>query len=639
MPMRGIVRAALLGGIAAVVLASVLTTPSLQWPDAWAYDWLLRVRHAAGGGPRLPREVPIRIIGIDEAAAAHFDCLSPISRGYLSLVLRKLTEARPRLIVLDVVLDRPTHADEDAALASAIERAGNVVLTYVAFEAGDKGADSILPSFRDGALTLGAVDVSLDRDNVLRRMQVAAPDASDSAPFVAVVAAREVQGGSVVPSAREVLINFAGPLGQAFPILSSQQLLAGSVDRDVLRGAVVFVGVTFKDAGDSVITPLSVSLDQLPTQSRPMAGVETLAHCLLTLLTAPVHELGWFPRAALAGGLGSLAAALVTWLAFVVAARRRLRFAVWVAAVTGLFAAALPGWASLFVWRWTFWGLAPLAAVVLGPTAAAADVAGRDYARKRDAAAELRARQRLTATIVHDLKTPLAAIRVSAATLGHEPGREARAEETRELLDIIERQTERLGHEIESPLDADPKRPIVAWRAPVDLGALVRDVVASQRASTVRHGFAVHVADSLGEVCVDRALLLRAVANLVDNVVRYSPDGGSVEVRVEGDASKVRISVSDQGIGMTPAQQQRLFRPFARVVDERYGIRGAGVGLYSVKRIAEAHGGTVGVESEPGKGLRFWLDLPTAKEARPRKDDRVMQRAYVVALLQLSLGA
>jgi signal transduction histidine kinase len=602
-------RAALVGALASLLLAGLLAAPSAQWLDAWAYDWLLRVRHLVGAGPRPRADIPIRIVEMDDSAAREFAYLSPVPRGYVRDVLVKLRSAEPRLIVLDILLDRPSYPGEDAGLADAIRQAGNVVLAQTVAANADPTSSGILPAFRDSALAVGAVDVALDRDNVLRRMRTAVPARPKPVPFAALVAARQLQLGPQGHGKRPVLINYAGPPGRAFPILSTQQLLQDHVDLDVLRGSVVFVGATFSAGGDSVATPLSGLPDEQQAEFGPMSGVEVLAHCLLTVLTSPIRELGWLSRAALSAGLGGLAAAIVAGLTSASARWRRLLL--WLAVVAVLMAAASVAWAGLFVWRWTFCGLSPLVAVALGPLVAVADTAWRDYAAKREAAVELRARERLTATIVHDLKAPLTALRLSATALRRQAKGKPWPQEADELLHLVDRQTERLGHEVECLLDADPRRPITVMPAALDLEELAREVIAGQDNYDTQHEFAVYVARDSQRVVADRALLRRALSNLVDNAVRYSPDGGQVDIRIEGHTGFVRVSVSDRGIGMTPAQQERLFRPFSRVVEERYGIRGAGVGLFSVKRIAEAHGGSVGVESEAGKGSQFWVDLPT----------------------------
>ncbi|OGO03813.1 MAG: hypothetical protein A2Y60_00900 [Chloroflexi bacterium RBG_13_54_9] len=99
--------------------------------------------------------------------------------------------------------------------------------------------------------------------------------------------------------------------------------------------------------------------------------------------------------------------------------------------------------------------------------------------------------------------------------------------------------------------------------------------------------------------------------NLLENAVKYSPNGGEIRVsaRVEGD--HILISVSDQGFGISPHEQAKLFEPFWRLEEHRQsGIRGAGLGLLVCRRLVEAHGGRIWVESEPGKGSTFFFTLP-----------------------------
>ena len=109
------------------------------------------------------------------------------------------------------------------------------------------------------------------------------------------------------------------------------------------------------------------------------------------------------------------------------------------------------------------------------------------------------------------------------------------------------------------------------------------------------------------------ALIEGLVSNLVDNALRYSPRGGSVELRARRDAESVTFEVRDSGPGIAAEHQAQLFERFYRVPGSPTG--GAGLGLYICREIVEAHGGHIGVESEPGKGAGFWFTLPVVEEA------------------------
>ena len=115
----------------------------------------------------------------------------------------------------------------------------------------------------------------------------------------------------------------------------------------------------------------------------------------------------------------------------------------------------------------------------------------------------------------------------------------------------------------------------------------------------------------------DPARLDQVLTNLVSNALKYSPDGGEVRVRLRADrrAGRAELAVSDAGVGMTAAERAELFRPFARGAAGGRGIGGVGLGLYIAARIVDGHGGTIAVESEPGRGSTFTVRLPLAPPA------------------------
>jgi len=141
---------------------------------------------------------------------------------------------------------------------------------------------------------------------------------------------------------------------------------------------------------------------------------------------------------------------------------------------------------------------------------------------------------------------------------------------------------------------------------------LVESVVAACGLNAPQHlELVTDLPDPPVAVKADRRGLTRALTNLVDNAIKYSPEGGRVTVHLASEEEGTTISVSDTGIGMTPTQVSKLFQPFTRVLDEsQHKIRGTGVGLYSTKRLVEAHGGDIWAESEYGRGSVFSIRLP-----------------------------
>jgi len=109
----------------------------------------------------------------------------------------------------------------------------------------------------------------------------------------------------------------------------------------------------------------------------------------------------------------------------------------------------------------------------------------------------------------------------------------------------------------------------------------------------------------------DPIRLRQAVDNLISNAVKYSPPGSQVQVRVQHLISSWRISIKDQGPGILPEDRQKLFEAFSRLSTvPTGGERSTGLGLAIVRWVVEAHGGQIGVDSEPGNGAEFWFTLP-----------------------------
>jgi signal transduction histidine kinase len=117
----------------------------------------------------------------------------------------------------------------------------------------------------------------------------------------------------------------------------------------------------------------------------------------------------------------------------------------------------------------------------------------------------------------------------------------------------------------------------------------------------------------------DLALLQQALHNLVENAIKYTPNGGKVEVRIHSDQDQIRFAISDTGIGIAPVDQPRLFEKFYRGAQrEAKKQNGSGLGLAIVKSIAERHGGQVWVESQLGKGSTFTLEIPLRQASRDK---------------------
>lgn len=229
----------------------------------------------------------------------------------------------------------------------------------------------------------------------------------------------------------------------------------------------------------------------------------------------------------------------------------------------------------------------------------------------------LRARDDFLTVASHELKTPLTPLRLKlqAAQRLLARGDAAAAGALERALAGADVHLGRAVKVVDELLDASrvvraPLRPVPE---PCDLAVTVRGVVARSAAELARSGCEVTVggAPALPGVW-DPALVARAVEHLLSNAVKHAP--GRIELELEGDADAARLRVRDRGPGIAPGDEERIFLPFERAVSCE-NVAGFGLGLHAVRRIAEAHGGEVRVESRPGAGCTFVLELPRAAPA------------------------
>lgn len=155
--------------------------------------------------------------------------------------------------------------------------------------------------------------------------------------------------------------------------------------------------------------------------------------------------------------------------------------------------------------------------------------------------------------------------------------------------------------------------------APTALPSVVKTAVVELAGAATEKGVTLvtHVPRGLPTVTADAQRVRQVLTNLVGNALKFTPGGGTVTVPAENAGDAVRVIVADTGIGVAPAEQERIFQSFTQVdMTNTRAHGGVGLGLSIVKAIVEAHGGSVGVQSEPGRGSTFWFTLPF-DEARP----------------------
>jgi len=222
------------------------------------------------------------------------------------------------------------------------------------------------------------------------------------------------------------------------------------------------------------------------------------------------------------------------------------------------------------------------------------------------------------ANVSHELKTPLALIRLFAETL--ELGRVPTEEKAKQYYRVINKESQRLTQLINNILDFSR---IEAGRreyrfAPTDVARVVSEVVDAYRFQIEQQGFAleVDVPEGLPEVQMDKEAVGQALINLVNNAIKYSQAEKQIRIAVREDGGRVLLSVADRGIGIAKTEQKKIFEKFYRAENSLvHDTKGSGLGLALVRHILDAHGGSVDVESAPGKGSTFTLALPVTSRA------------------------
>jgi PAS domain S-box-containing protein len=222
-------------------------------------------------------------------------------------------------------------------------------------------------------------------------------------------------------------------------------------------------------------------------------------------------------------------------------------------------------------------------------------------------------RETFLSMLGHELQTPLSIIKGYSNTLSRTDGKWS--EETlRQGLQVIEAESDRLSRIMDKLLLASRISAGVhdLKREPVQLPALARQIVNRLQVLTNLHIFGIDFEPGFPLLLADPELIEEVLTNLLENAVKYSPEGGKVTISGKCDNRQIHVTVSDEGIGIPARETRHIFERFHRV-DKGLSstVTGVGLGLYICKTIIEAHGGTIQVSSQPGKGSQFTFSLPS----------------------------
>ncbi len=236
----------------------------------------------------------------------------------------------------------------------------------------------------------------------------------------------------------------------------------------------------------------------------------------------------------------------------------------------------------------------------------------------RHAQAEVRERDEFLSIASHELRTPVTALLLQLQLLQRAAQRsiEGLPRMFEGKVDVLERQTRRISLLVNELLDVSRMRlgKLELRYEPLDFAEVAREVAAHMRSELARTGSRLRLDLSPATGRFDRIRVEQVITNLLMNAAKFG-GGRPIVLAVEADGARARIRVADRGIGIAAEHQLRVFERFERAVPAQH-FGGLGLGLYIVRQIVEAHGGEIGVESTPGAGATFTVDLPREPPAR-----------------------
>jgi signal transduction histidine kinase len=600
--------------LVASVLAIVIGANLLQLPFDGLRSTLFDAASRASAWR--PRSLPMALVAYDDASSRRFGDPDRIPVAVLVATVHNVVRDGPRaVLVLGAVDDRSYRNDELEALAQAFAPYPDV---YVGFT--DDGAlgRSIPGMGRLAGRYLPAIvskdTYSYGADSVSRRVFLSIEGFPTA--FGAIACGGLASLGDWNDCLRANRATARGASWQTFVDWrateagtsrhSMETVLESRFPEGTFRDRYVLVGRSLSAPRDRdfVRTPLAKS-------TATTSVLEAAAQGLATLVER--------------AGIGSAPTALVWLLTFVfsivttnVALTATPQRATALAALGAVLLLAIAALSFLLLRRWVD-VVHPALAIVVGyyfvlPYRLFDEYQKRwHYQEKSEFMAELEElKSNFLSLISHDLKTPIARIQGAAERLLAEKAPPERVEKT---LKSVVRTTEELTEYIEAILDLArvESGALPIHKASKDLNKTVKAVIEEKSPMAREKNIGIELdLEPLFAARYDEKLIRRVVANLVENAIKYSPAETSIRVVTREEGERLRLEVRDQGRGIAPDEQERVFEKFYRSREANTeSVRGAGLGLYLVRYFVELHGGTVSLESNVGAGSTFTVSLPT----------------------------
>ena len=271
----------------------------------------------------------------------------------------------------------------------------------------------------------------------------------------------------------------------------------------------------------------------------------------------------------------------------------------------GIKSAGAIGISGTILSRETLEALGSLIAIAIERTGAIEKLSKAEANRESE-----KLRSAILDSVTHEFRTPLTSIKASATAMLSDATLEP--SHRQELLTVINEEADRLNHLVGeaaemAQLDANQ---VELRRAPHDIREAVERALQEVRQLLANHPVEVRVPDDLPLLSIDLDRITSVLVQLLENAAKYSPAASPICITAERDDGKVTVSVGDRGPGIDNFEQALIFDKFYRGKNQRYHIQGTGLGLAIAKAVMEAHGGSIGVTSQPAHGSVFYFTLP-----------------------------
>jgi signal transduction histidine kinase len=578
-----------------------------QRVNNYAYDWMLDSSPVSATATRMADES--LVVAIDEQTLSARGGM-PNIRVIEAQALNEIADAQPAAVALDIILHDATREEDDAKVEAALKRIKNVVLPCQRIVSSNKYVwEDPLARFKG---ELGHVDLREGTDGVNRIVPLAEVADGQKRYALPLVAFSLAQGKPIVEAPPDGLL--LGDLliptprdGSATMFIRyrrSSGLTISAMDlaqrADEIRGKTVFFGITALSAArDRLVNPFA---REVPGVEVHQIAYETIAR--KQFLTPARDDTELLTCALIAAVAGLIFAFRSGWQSYTLGA---LLIISSIAIPFGFFARDI-----------VFPFFTPLATAWFTVTGAA--IYQHFFVRRAltKSESEKSRYQQAIHWVAHEMRTPLTAIQGSSEIMVRY---NLNDDKRQQLSEMINSESKRMARMIQTFLDierlADGQQELK--REPFN----ICDVASSchKRALPIAEKKRINLvldtsmdANLLG----DRELMEYALYNLLTNAIKYSPTETEVRVFATQRGNELRLSVSDQGMGLSPDEVKKVFTKFYRTKSaEKSGEVGTGIGLSIVEQIVTSHGGRMEVTSEPGKGSCFTIVLKAEVAASP----------------------